>query len=176
MADVGVTIELLEDDDEDVVGAVGPPFVSSVPLASPQPQPRPDSLDAQAQALIGACFLDDEFGWCTVTSWGTDYGCHLLFYRPTVSLSNVDSEEFSSLPEVVSWIDASPSVPDSVASLAVSIGSAPVLLLFGSVTSLGVPVKSLAAVRGSVSAYSRTLPVLKDRTLRKILSAKESIF
>ena len=153
------------------------PRISFSTQSTPRPFPRPDSLDAEAQALLGGVFLDDEFGWCVVNAWGTHEGEHVLFYRPSVSLDVVSSEEYSSMTQVKAWIAASPVLPIGLEEVSRPYRPPPRLVLMcskvgqrtkGAVLSSRRPVFRIGG--------HRHFPLLKASVLRKILSAKESIF
>ena len=58
----------------------------------------------QAAALVGERFFDDEFGWCTVTGFGTEGGCLINFWTPDATGAE---EEWSTHAEVSTWISTS---------------------------------------------------------------------
>jgi hypothetical protein len=87
---------------------VVPPLVISPPIVelssvspSPPPSNAPDLDEDQAFALVGERFFDEEFGWCTVTGFGTEAGTLINFYTPEVTGA---AEEWSTFSEVSNWV------------------------------------------------------------------------
>jgi hypothetical protein len=77
--------------------------LSNFLLSPPNPPPSnaPDLDEDQAFVLVGERFFDEEFGWCTVTGFGTEAGTLINFYTPDVTGA---AEEWSTFSEVSNWV------------------------------------------------------------------------
>ncbi len=145
-------------------------------------------------------FFDSELGWCIVSGWGYHDGLlgphPLYFYVPESSTDVKRDEVYSSESEVLSWIGLSPAriptVPDEDSTRRFAsrlLPSAPLArtppLSLGKTKAGGLGRPSQTAndevLRRSsriaaVIPAPRTRILLSQKTLRKILVAKESLF
>jgi hypothetical protein len=68
---------------------------------------------------VGERFFDEEFGWCTVTGFGTEAGTLIKCYTPDVAVA---AEEWNTFSELSNWaFQAKPSRQESVIFLVVFV-------------------------------------------------------
>ena len=80
--------------------------LSSIGTSSPTSSSTTSTLlhEDQAAALVGERFFDADFGWCTVTGYGTEAGCLINFWTPEATGAE---EEWSTHAEVSTWVSNS---------------------------------------------------------------------